>query len=190
MTDDSDDAQLFAKAMSDVRPIEQDKVPPEIRFRDPTTISEREREVLVALDRLVEGKTAIDPGDTDEYHEGAVPGLDRRAIAQLKRGEFTVQADLDLHGTDASTARTLVERFIEGCHRRGLRCVRIVHGRGRGSAEGIPVLKNSLPRWLARGPARKIVLAFTSATPQDGGAGASYVLLRAQRVRSQGSDRL
>ena len=88
-----------------------------------------------------------------------------------------MQADLDLHGRDVSTARTDLESFLLECHRRGLRCVRIVHGRGRNSPDG-PVLKSNLPRWLARGPARRIVLGFATAAPRDGGAGASYVLLR------------
>ena len=72
----------------------------------------------------------------------------------------------------------MVARFIRDCHNNGLRCVLIVHGRGFGSKDNIPVLKNKLASWLTRGAIGKKVLAFTSAKPYDGGTGAVYVLLR------------
>jgi DNA-nicking Smr family endonuclease len=176
--DRQDDDELFAAEMDDVRPLEQDRVVPEPVFRRPVPLSEREREVLLELDRLVSGEAPFDLRDSDEYIEGKVRGLDPRVVKRLHRGEFTVQADLDLHGQDAATARVQVEHTISACHARGLRCIRIVHGRGRNSPGGEPVLKHSLPRWLARGPARRIVLAYVSAAAADGGAGATYVLLR------------
>ena len=172
------DEELFEAEVADVRPLEQDRRPPELGSRKPLPLSEREREVLEELERLVSGEAPFDLRDSDEYLEGRVPGLDPRVLKSLRRGEFTVQADLDLHGRDAATARVEVERYICRCHELGLRCIRIVHGRGRNSPGRVPVLKESLPRWLARGPARRIVLAYASATPQDGGVGATYVLLR------------
>ncbi len=180
---------LFEEAMADVQPIERDRHLPQISFRKPTSISEREREVLRELDRIVSGEAPFELSDSDEFMQGAVRGFDPRTVRQLKRGEFTLQADLDLHGLDAATARPLLERFIGDCHARGLRCVRVVHGRGRNSPGGIPVLKANLPRWLARGPSRLLVLAYTSARPQDGGTGTTYVLLRSRggRRRKRGS---
>ena len=172
------DAELFDEAMSGVRRLRQDRTVPEIVFRKPVPPSAMDREALRELDRLIAGKTPLPLQDTAEYIEGAVPGLDRRTLVKLQRGEFTVQADIDLHGVDAETARKLVERFILECHTRGLRCARIVHGRGRNSPDGVPVLKSRLPRWLSRGPARSAVLAYTSAHAKDRGAGATYVLLR------------
>ena len=165
--------------MSDVRPLERHQHLPQIRYRPPTAISEHEREVLRELDALVAGGGDDDElSDPAERHQGKVPGLDPRVMKQLRGGEFTVQGDLDLHGVNAETARGLVERFILGAQQRELRCVRIVHGRGKNSPDGVPVLKTKLPRWLARGPARLVVLAYTSATRHDGGPGATYVLLR------------
>lgn len=161
-----------------VTPIEADRHLAEPVFRKPVPLTERERETLLELDRIVSGEAELSLADTDEYVQGAVSGLDRRVLKRLRRGEFSVQADLDLHGVDAATARELVLRLIEQSSALGLRCVRIVHGRGRNSPGGIAVLKTNLPRWLARGSARRAVLAYTSATPQDGGAGAMYVLLR------------
>ncbi len=184
------DQALFEEAMSGVLRLEQDRSDPQIVFRTPVPHSEREREVLQELDRLIEEESPLPLTETGEYMEGAVRGLDPRVVRQLRRGEFTLQAELDLHGVVAETARGLVERCIEACHARGLRCVRIVHGRGRNSPGGVPVLKARLPRWLARGPARQIVLAYTSALPHAGGAGAAYVLLRSRRRRRARRDPL
>jgi DNA-nicking Smr family endonuclease len=169
---------LFAEEMAGVRRLDQDRHLPELRLRKATPLSEREREVLRELDRLVSGESPFELRDSDEYIEGKVSGLDPRVMKRLRKGEFTLQADLDLHGQDAATARVEVERYIQKCHSLGLRCVRIVHGRGRNSPGRIPVLKASLPRWLSRGPARLIVLAYATAAAKDGGAGATYVLLR------------
>jgi DNA-nicking Smr family endonuclease len=173
----------FAAAMHDVRPLEHDTHPPGLTVRPPVAIANDEREVLRELDRLVSGESDFELGESDERLEGRVRGLDPRVARRLRRGEFTVQADLDLHGVDARTARGLVERLLVDAWERGLRCVRIVHGRGRNSPGGEPVLKPLLPRWLARGPARRAVLAYSSATARDGGTGATYVLLRARRAR-------
>ncbi len=177
---------LFAEAMADVRPLERNCEAPAITLRKPVPISEREREVLAELDGIVTGERPLDLLDSDGRLEGFVRGLDPRVLKQLRKGELSIQADLDLHGLDAPTARSHVESFISDCHEEGLRCVRIVHGRGRNSPGGIPVLRESLPRWLARGPARRIVLAYTSAPPKDGGSGALCLLLRRQGGRRRG----
>ena len=99
-------------------------------------------------------------------------------MRRLKRGELPIQAHIDLHGLTKKDAANEVRRFLINSHKRGLRCVLIVHGRGLNSPDSIPVLKESLPAWLNRGPARRIVLAFATARPYDGGTGAIYVLLR------------
>lgn len=173
-----DERELFERAMEGVRPIERDRHEPAIRPRRPVSISEREREVLAELDRVVSGEAPFELARSEEPVEGKVPGLDPRVMQRLRRGEFTVQDELDLHGTSVEAARQRVERFVLESQARGLRCVRIVHGRGRNSPSGVPVLKQSLPRWLSRGPARRAVLAFTAAAPRHGGPGASYLLLR------------
>jgi DNA-nicking Smr family endonuclease len=172
----------FEAVVSDVRPLTHDRHLPEPVYLKPVPISAREAETLRELDALVRGDAPFDwrdGGDADQCLRGSVPGLDRRVVRRLAAGEFTVQAELDLHGVDSATARLLVERFLIGSGARRLRCVRIIHGRGRNSPDGIPVIKRQLPRWLARGAARRWVLAYSSAPPHDGGAGASYVLLRA-----------
>ncbi len=177
MKDPSDD-EAWSDAVAGVQPIARTQRTPQPRYFEPVALSAREREVMRELDALLNGDLPFGTRHDDEVIEGCVPGLDPRVLRRLRRGEFTPQADLDLHGTDAETARGLVESFIVESHARGLRCLRIVHGRGRRSPNGEAVLKPALPRWLARGPARLIVLAYTSAPRADGGTGASYVLLR------------
>jgi DNA-nicking Smr family endonuclease len=172
------EAELFEQAMSDVARLEHSALVPEIVYHPPVSLSEREREALRELDGLIAGTEPFELRESDEYHEGRVPGLDPSVLKRLHQGEFTIQAELDLHGCDAASARGLVTRLIGDAHARGLRCVRIVHGRGRNSPGGEPVLKAALPHWLSRGPTRRIVLAYTSAAPRDGGAGATYVLIR------------
>ncbi len=173
-----DDDEAFLSAMAGVQPFDPNRRTPQPVYREPVPPSAREAEVMRELDALVNGELPFDVRHSDELLEGCVPGLDPRVLRRLRKGEFTPQADLDLHGTDAATARGLVEALIVESHARGLRCLRVVHGRGRRSPNGEAVLKPSLPRWLERGPARRIVLAYASAPPSDGGAGATYVLLR------------
>jgi DNA-nicking Smr family endonuclease len=178
------DRTAFEEAMAGVRVLEQDRWVPEPIWRKLASISDREHEVLRCLDELVAGTAPLAVEQSDALLRGQVPGLDARVVKQLARGEFTIQADFDLHGVDAASARQLIERFLLDAHARQLRCVKIVHGKGRRSPDGIPVLKAQLPRWLARGPARLVVLAYASAPPHDGGSGATYVLLRRQRIRA------
>ena len=176
-----EDEALFREAVAGVARLAQTRRPPAPVYRDPVPLSQREREVIRELDALVSGEAPFDVRHSDEFMAGCVPGLDPRVLRQLRKGEFTPQADLDLHGSDAESARERVESFVVDAHARGLRCVRIVHGRGKRSPNGEAVLKPALPRWLSRGPARTIVLAYSSAPPTDGGTGATYVLLRRGR---------
>ncbi len=134
--------------------------------------------VMRQLDDLVSGKINFDIKDTDEYIEASVHELDKRTVKKLRKGEFAVQDNIDLHGYRKDEARLEVARFIEKAHLNGKRCVLIVHGRGFGSKDNIPILKEKLRAWLTRGVIGKKVLAYTSARPCDGGTGAVYVLLR------------
>ena len=107
--------------------------------------------------------------------EFARPGLQRREIRRLRRGYHQVQDQLDLHGLVASEAERAVLEFVDHSRARGLRCVRIIHGKGRSSAGGRPVLKAVVDRWLRRCEG---VLAFCPAPDNAGGTGAVHVLLR------------
>lgn len=175
---------LFARAMDGVVPLPRephrriDAPPPASAAGPPLT---DDAEVLAALSDLVRGEARFDLSDTREYVEGNVVGLDPRLVRKLRRGEFAHKAHIDLHGLTAEEARVAVERFLVDAYRLGHRCVLIVHGRGRNSKDQIPVLKERLKTWLARGRIARVVLAFATARPCDGGAGALYVLLRRDR---------
>ncbi len=182
-----DDEQLFAQAMSGVMPLDprDESLPPEPRLKDSPTGEEREEaEVMQALRDLVEGEVPLSIHQTDEAIEGAVEGLDPRVLSRLRRGEFSVQDHLDLHGCTREEARGKVEAFLLQAIAQGKRCVLIIHGRGHGSKDHIPVLKNALQSWLQRRALRKKILAFSTAQACDGGAGAVYVLLKNFRHRS------
>jgi DNA-nicking Smr family endonuclease len=140
--------------------------------------AEEEAEAYAQLADLVDGVGAFDIADGDEYIEGLAPGIDKRLLRKLKRGDYALQGHVDLHGLDSEEARAEVERFIDAARAAGKRCLLIVHGRGLNSKEGIPVLKERLKVWLTRGRVGHGVLAFCTARPSDGGAGALYVLLR------------
>ena len=120
----------------------------------------------------------FDFADSEEFIEGASPGTDRNLLRALRRGDFSVQGRLDLHGMTQVEAREAMERFLTDSRRAGRRCVLIVHGRGLHSKDQLPVLKAQLKGWLSQKRIGQMALAFASAKPQDGGAGAVYVLLR------------
>ncbi len=111
---------------------------------------------------------------------GRAPGIDRRALARLKSGEFTPDARLNLHGLRAADARRALRECIEAAWEEGHRCVLVVHGRGAHSEAG-PVLKRALLEWLAEPPVGERVMAFASAPAAQGGPGATQVLLRRRR---------
>jgi len=180
----ADEEETFARAMDGVVPLEReadrriDAPPPALGAAAPVP---DDAEVLAALSDLVARGVGFDVSDTREYVEGSIVGLDPRVVRKLRRGEYAHQSHVDLHGLTAAEARATVERFLGDAYRLGHRCVLIVHGRGRNSKDQMPVLKERLKSWLTQGRIARVVLAFTTARPCDGGAGALYVLLRRDR---------
>jgi DNA-nicking Smr family endonuclease len=112
--------------------------------------------------------------ETGEELLFARPGVSRQTLRKMRKGHWVVEAQIDLHGLDRPLAHAETEEFLKKAKKRGLRCVRIVHGKGLGSGPRGPVIKQKLGGWLRQ---RKDVLAFCSARPVDGGSGALYVLL-------------
>jgi len=175
--------------MEDVAPLARDSDrhlpdpldPPEHTAPTP---QERDRDALRELDALIAGEGEFEEFDSEDVIDGHVRGVDPRVPAQLRNGEFVSQAELDLHGHGVEAAHARLERFLLESHGLGRRCVRVVHGRGRNSPGGVPVLKARMPRWLSRGVARDLVLAYATAPEREGGAGATLVLLRAGGARS------
>ncbi|MGF1509630.1 MAG: Smr/MutS family protein [Myxococcota bacterium] len=179
----SEDAALFLDSMSDVQPLSgrlssvQPQRPPPLAATE-IPVYDEDAEAYAELASLVDGKARFDISDSDEFIEGCVEGLDRRILQKLRRGEFAFRSHLDLHGMTRQDAREAVERFLWQKREEKHRAVLIVHGRGLNSKDNIPVLKEALLGWLQRGRISRCVLAFATARPHDGGAGAMYVLLR------------
>ena len=172
-----DDEGLFRRAMRDVAPVRApDRVshprtpPPPI----PVQRIEDERAVLEELSRLAGG---ADDVEIEEDHAYLRPGLPREVLRKLRRLHWVVQGELDLHGLTGDEAALATARFLAESSRRGLRCLRIIHGKGRGSPNREPVLRGRIRRLLAR---KSEVLAFSEPPPAHGGSGAVIVLLDAR----------
>ncbi len=181
-----DDGAMFRAAVDGVRRLGGQRparvVPkPEVTLE----IVSEDAEVLAQLSDLVSGVGTFELTETEEYVEGTRLGLDPRLVTRLRRGEFAVQAHIDLHGMIQADAKAALEQFIVNSVRKGLRAVLVVHGRGLRSPGGTPVLKHAAAQWLSHGLMGGYVLAFASARPADGGAGAMYVLLRRDRRRAR-----
>jgi len=136
---------------------------------------QRERdEQQVLVDMLSD---PADPADMETGEELLFSriGLSQKIFRRLRRGELAIESELDLHGLTKIEARMQVSTFLQECRARQTRCVRIIHGKGHGSASKRPILKQYVNHWLRQ---REDILAFCSARQVDGGGGAIYVLLR------------
>ena len=166
------EGELFRDAMRDVKPIEQRaratagkrKPPARARF------SAADR-ALVLVESLQDPQENLDTGDDITFRRD---GVQDRVIRKLKRGEYRVEEICDLHGLRVDEAKDALRQFLAESLARGLRCVRVIHGKGKGSGPNGPVIKTAVKSILRKtGP----VLAFTSARRLDGGTGAINVLL-------------
>jgi DNA-nicking Smr family endonuclease len=172
---DEDEQELFRAAVRDVRPLRQSRPAPH-RPRLPARAAlRRADEARVLAESLVLDATelGVESGEELTYRRNGVP---EAAMRRLRRGLYACRDELDLHGMTQAEARLAILGFLADASQRGLRCVRIVHGKGRGSGHRGPVLKAAVNRWLRRHDA---VYAFCSARRPDGGTGALYVLLQA-----------
>jgi DNA-nicking Smr family endonuclease len=169
--DEEDPAALFRAAVGKVAPLRKPvQVPPAAPRPRPARRPEADGET--AGGRIADTPdAALLRGDASAFRRDRVPA---RAWQRLRRGEFSAQDELDLHGANALQAETLLARFLAESVEAGLGCVRVIHGKGGAAGEGVPVLKNLVDRWLRQ---RGEVLAFHSAPPAQGGTGALLVLL-------------
>jgi DNA-nicking Smr family endonuclease len=160
--------------VGDITPLDHDRVthPPKRLAPIPVQTLRDQEQVL---------KEAIsDAFDCAELETGEElwfcrPGLQLGVLRKLRRGQFSLQGELDLHGLTVPLAREALAEFLRDSRLRGAVCVRIIHGKGRGSPRRQPVLKSKVNAWLQQ---RNEVLAFCSTRPVDGGTGAVYVLLK------------
>lgn len=170
---DDDDAALFRDAIGEVRRLE-DAPPPPRKAPPKPRARMAERDELDARSEFQRGLEALElhaAGDVLSHRREMVPP---RVFQRLKRGQFSAQDELDLHGATALQAEGLLRRFLAEAHLHDHGCVRIIHGKGARSDGGAPVIKNVVDRILRQ---RADVLAFHSAPPAQGGTGAVLVLL-------------
>jgi DNA-nicking Smr family endonuclease len=178
MTKSPRDAE-FRDAVAGVEPLARtERHAPAVPPPPPVPLQSR-RDERAALAESLHGPISIDDAlDSGEELVYLREGLSRQVLRRLRRGHWVVQDSIDLHGMNRVSAAEAVAEFLRLSTARGIRCVRIVHGKGRGSRNREPVLKAKLRVWL---PRREEVLGFCQAPAAHGGGGALLVLLRAKR---------
>lgn len=170
-----DEGTLFAAAMTDVTPLHAEE----------RAVTGKPRPAPIPQQRLQDEAAVLEDSLSDHWDPAELEtgdelfyvrdGLPHTTLRRLRRGEFCMGAELDLHGYTLDQARSALIHFLHEAPRRANCCIRIIHGKGYGSPQGKPVLKNMLNRWLRQ---RDDVVAFCSALPRHGGTGALYVLLK------------
>lgn len=167
------DSALFREMVGDVQPVEQNQA--ELNIAKPAARARQQEhdDEQVKLDMLSDHHEHLETGEELSYQQ---PGVQKNTLKKLKRGQFRIDAETDLHGHTIEEARRELVDFLHEAKQYGHRCLRVIHGKGTYRPEG-PILKPLVNGWLRQ---RSEVLAFCSARPHDGGTGAVYVLLKSQ----------
>lgn len=174
--------ELFSQSVGRVEPIRV-VAPVNLAPPPPTPIArqhlaDEQAALKEALSDAFDASTLLDTDDGLSFRR---PGIGRDVTHKLRKGDWAIQRQLDLHSLRTDEARELLAEFIANAQRDGVRCVRVVHGKGLGSPGKTPVLKSKVHSWLIQ---KKQVLAFVQAKPAEGGAGALLVLLQ-PRLRAR-----
>ena len=172
-----DDMALFHKEMSAVQPIEQEATHRKISSIEPEPLFQS-TEKNYSVDSLYSEEFELKTVGNEELLSFQRSGVQDRLFNQLRAGQLTLDAELDLHGMTIPVAHQELAEFIHQCRVERIRCIRIIHGKGWGSKGNQPVLKTKLNAWLQQ---EDNVLAFCSTPIEAGGAGAVFVLLRRQQ---------
>jgi DNA-nicking Smr family endonuclease len=181
------DKELFLAAVADATPLPATARPPSVTAKPkprPVPVKHLEDEAQALLDSQLSDMTPESLLDSDEALSFARTGISSDTLRKLRRGHWVIQDSLDLHGLRSDEARVAFAEFLRLCGQRSIRCVRIIHGKGLGSANRQPVLKGKVLAWLQQ---RDEVLAYCQAPANDGGSGAVRVLLRQPRHPSRQS---
>ena len=168
--------QLFQRAVGAVQPLSHDpRVPLAPAPAKPVALQQQRDNDQVLRESLSDDFDVSTLLDTDDELSFRRPGIGTDVTQKLRKGHWSLQGQIDLHGMRSDEAREALGQFIRDATIRGWRCVRVVHGKGLGSPGKTPVLKGKVLRWLVQ----KIeVLAFVQAKAAEGGAGALVVLLK------------
>lgn len=169
-------SNLFQAAIGAVQPLAQPQRAALQPAPPPPLPRQSEQDEAAALKQTMSDEMDIASLlDTDEMLSFRRPGIGSDVTQKLRRGKWTIQQQIDLHGLRSDEAREALGSFVRDMHKKGLRCVRVIHGKGLGSPGKTPVLKDKVQRWLVQ---KDEVLAFVQAQPHQGGAGALLVLLK------------
>ena len=169
-------ANVFRREVGAIQPltaaprIQSEKLPPV-----PLPLQTRRDEAAVLAEAISDDYDPEVLLDVDESISFCRPGVNGDVVRKLRRGTWVVQAQIDLHGMRREEAREALAEFLRASVKSGLRCVRVIHGKGLGSLNKEPVLKGKVRAWLVQ---KEEVIAFCQARPHDGGAGAVVVLLQ------------
>ena len=174
----TDESNLFRTSIGDTRPLPDNGktvFPPHLPW--PVPRQNRADANPLSADKLSD-HIPRQLAETEEEFFFQRPGVAPLTMKRLRRGYWPIQAELDLHGMTSDEARACLIGFLDECKQLGLRCVRVIHGKGLSSRNREPVLKLKAASWLMQ---RDEVLAFCQAKPMDGGSGAAIVLLKVTR---------
>jgi len=173
---DADDREALRRALAGVEPLAKPRRQPLRPPAPPPVPAQTRRDERAALAESIAGPLSVDDAlDTGVELSYLRDGVSRQVLRRLRRGHWVVQDGLDLHGMNRVEAAEQVAAFVRAAAARGLRCVRIVHGKGLGSKNREPVLKGKLRAWLTP---RDEVLAYCQAPAAEGGSGALLGLLK------------
>jgi DNA-nicking Smr family endonuclease len=173
---DADDREALRRALAGVEPLAKPRRQPLRPPAPPPVPAQTRRDERAALAESIAGPLSVDDAlDSGVELSYLRDGVSRQVLRRLRRGHWVVQDGLDLHGMNRVEAAEQVAAFVRAAAARGLRCVRIVHGKGLGSKNREPVLKGKLRAWLTP---RDDVLAYCQAPAAEGGSGALLVLLK------------
>jgi DNA-nicking Smr family endonuclease len=167
-----EDLEAFTQAVQGIKPLVQRKV----KLEPPRKKSKPKQVVSDQPDSFLDGSEPRDTVQANDFIAYNETGVSHKTLRNLKKGQYNIEAVLDLHRKTIEEARAAVDEFLHKCVRHAVKVALIVHGKGR--MDSPPILKNQINHWLRQASP---VLAFCSAAPRHGGNGAVYVLLRSQK---------
>lgn len=168
-----DDVALFRKSIGKVRPLKSNKSLP---YTQDKPRPYPKAESIDITENLNSGEDfTVENLSLEDGFTYTAPGVQKNVLKKMRKGQYGLDAQLDLHGLSSSKAKYQLLHFLHNCTQNGLRCVHIIHGKGYRSPDNQPILKNKINLWLRQ---HQDVQAFCSAPQLNGGTGAAYVLLR------------
>jgi DNA-nicking Smr family endonuclease len=170
------DKDLFVRAAGAVKPIQNEDRVLLKKEQAPILVMQQDLDEQAVLREAISDEFDVSTLlDVDDHMSFRRSGIGTDVTKKLRQGQWSIQRQIDLHGLRRDEAREALSAFIREAFRHGIRCVRVVHGKGLGSPGKAPILKSRVHSWLVQ---KNEVLAFVQAKPADGGAGALVVLLK------------